>query len=89
MLAVDLINWAMFLAVWIALAQQISSSTSFCSTPGGGNLTTAPCNTIYAALAFAIVCWLLFSISCAMTIKQMMRENRRGGEKETNGEQNA
>lgn len=59
----DFINWGMFLAVWIALAQQISSDNSYCTAPDGGHLHTKPCNTIYSACALAVVNWILFTIS--------------------------
>jgi hypothetical protein len=53
----------MFLAVWVILAEQISCDTAVCTALGGGHLATHPRQTIYAALAFATVTWLLFAIS--------------------------
>src|SRR5947207_13918002 len=59
----EFLNWALFLAIWIVLAEQISCDSSFCSLPGGGHSTIDPCNTIYAALAFAVTGWVMFTVS--------------------------
>ena len=58
----------MFLAVCIVLAEQISCDNTVCAAPGGRHLNTYPCQTIYAALAFAITTWLLFGISIGLEL---------------------
>lgn len=59
----EFIDWCLLLAVWIALAQQISSHNTFCHAPHQGHLHIRPCNTIYGALALAVFGWILFTIS--------------------------
>lgn len=61
-LALEFINWGMFLAVWIALSVNIGQD-SYCSGPLGGHLHTRWCNSIYSALAFAIIDWILFTVT--------------------------
>lgn len=62
-LILDIISWGMFLAVWITLAIEISSDTSYCNPRGYGHLHTRGCNTLYSAFALAIVVWLLYTLS--------------------------
>lgn len=52
----------MFLAVWISISVNIGRHTQ-CATPSNGHDHSRPCDTIYTALAFAIVDWLLFSVT--------------------------
>jgi hypothetical protein len=66
-LALEFINWGMFFAVWIALAVNIGQNTQ-CVAPSGGHSHSRECNTIYTALAFAIIDWLLFSITFGMVV---------------------
>jgi hypothetical protein len=61
-LALEFINWALFLAIWISLSVNIGRDDQ-CTAPDGGHLHTKECNTIYTALAFAIVDWLLFTVT--------------------------
>ena len=61
-LVLEFINWAMFLAVWIAISANIGKHQE-CVAPSGGHDHSRPCNTAYTALAFAIVDWILFTIS--------------------------
>ena len=75
----------MFLAVWIVLAEQISRDNTVCAAPDGGHLTTQPCKTIYAALAFAIVTWLLFGISFGIGLHSIITRKNRGTEKSNAG----
>src|SRR5947207_9404630 len=77
-LVLEFINWGMFLAVWIALAEQISCNTSFCAAPGGGHLHTKQCKTIYSACALAIVSWILFTISFCIVAYQFACRNDAG-----------
>jgi len=65
-LTLEILNWFMFLAAWIALAEQISCDTAQCAAPGGGHLHIRPCDSIYAAFAFAIVEWILFTTSLVL-----------------------
>ena len=85
-LVLDFINWGMFLAVWIALAINISSTTSYCSIgPGGGHSDSTPCQTIYAAFAFAIVGWLFFTHTLTSTTQEILDKNeQRRDEKQAN-----
>ena len=71
----------MFLAVWIILAEQISCDDTVCAAPGGGHLTIQPCKTIYAALAFAIVTWLLYAISFGIELHYIITRKGRDTEK--------
>src|SRR5947207_12772410 len=64
----EFLNWALFLAILIVLEEQIFCDSSFCSLPGGGHSTIDPCNTIYAALAFAIAGWVMFTVSFGQAI---------------------
>jgi hypothetical protein len=61
-LALEFINWSLFLAVWIALSVNIGRHDQ-CVAPDGGHSKTRECKTIYSALAFAIVDWLLFTVT--------------------------
>jgi hypothetical protein len=63
-LALEFINWGMFLAIWIALSVNIGKHQD-CVAPDGGHSHLRECNTIYTALAFAIVDWILFSVTFA------------------------
>ena len=74
----------MFLTVSILLAEQISSDNTVCAAPGGQYLTTPPCQTIYAALACAIVTWVLFGISFSIDLHSIIR-NKRDTEKVSAG----
>lgn len=60
--AFDFINWSLFLAIWIALSVNIGKHQQ-CVSADGGHDHSRPCNSIYTALAFAIVDWLLFSVT--------------------------
>lgn len=74
--ALDLINWCMFIAVWIALAVNIGSKSNYCSVSieKGGHSGSVPCQTIYAALAFAILGWLLFTHSLTRTLQDILEK---------------
>ena len=61
-LALEFINWALFLAVWIAISVNIGRDDQ-CVDPDGSHSHSRECNTIYTALAFAIVDWLLFTVT--------------------------
>jgi hypothetical protein len=61
-LVLEFINWGLFLAIWIALSVNIGRNDQ-CVAPDGGHDHSRPCNTIYTALAFAIVDWLLFTVT--------------------------
>ena len=61
-LALEFINWGMFLAIWIALSANIGKHQE-CVAPNGGHSHSRPCNTIYTAIAFAILDWILFTIT--------------------------
>jgi hypothetical protein len=61
-LALEFINWGMFLAVWIAISANIGKHQE-CVAPTGGHSHARECNTIYSALAFAIVDWILFTVT--------------------------
>src|SRR5277367_4231565 len=63
-LALEFINWGMFLAIWIALSANIGKHQE-CVASDGGHSHARECNTIYTALAFAIVDWLLFTVTFA------------------------
>ena len=79
----EFVNMALFLAVWIALADNISCNTSYCRvTYRGSRSFIRPCQTIYAAFAFAIVEWLLFLATFAGAIRGVVRERKRAGTKE-------
>jgi hypothetical protein len=52
----------LFFAIWIALSVNIGRHNQ-CVAADGGHDHSRPCNTIYTALAFAIVDWLLFSFT--------------------------
>ena len=54
----------MYLAVWIALSVNIGKSQQ-CVDPDGGHSHVRACNTIYSAIAFAIVNWLLHTVTLA------------------------
>jgi hypothetical protein len=60
--ALEFINWSLFLAVWISISVNIGRHNQ-CVAPDGGHSQTRECKTIYSALAFAIVDWLLFTVS--------------------------
>ena len=63
-LALEFINWGMFLAIWIALSVNIGKHQE-CVAPDGGHSHVRECNTIYTALAFAIADWILFTVTFA------------------------
>jgi hypothetical protein len=55
-------NWALFFAVWIALSVNIGQK-DFCVNVDGTHSRSRECDTIYTALAFSIIEWLLFSVT--------------------------
>ena len=61
-LTLEFLNWSLFLAIWIALSVNIGRNDQ-CTAPDGGHSHSRECNTIYTALAFAIVEWLLFTVT--------------------------
>lgn len=71
------LTWAMFLAVWIALADNIGHDNfAYCRAgPGGGHIHTNPCNTLYAAFALSIFEWVLLSVSLAHGV-DLLRKGR-------------
>ena len=77
----DFLGWIMFLAVWIALAEQVSCDTARCAAPGGGHLHTKPCSAVYAALAFAVMEWILFTVSFIMVANNMWRNKEQNNTK--------
>ena len=73
----EFINWSVFLAVWISLAVDISSSTSFCRvSPGGGHSHIKACNTIYTVFAFSIFEWILFTVTFAGAVSGFSLEKQ-------------
>ena len=69
----------MFLGVWICLSVDMASNTSYCSIRKSGFRYPAPryttaCNTMYAAYAFALVEWILFTISFCYVSSIIIRE---------------
>ena len=84
-LALEFINWAMFFAVWIAIAVNIGKDQE-CVAPTGGHSHSRECNTIYTALAFAILDWILFSVTFGAVAYAVAtgRENVVVHEKNTN-----
>ena len=82
----EFINWAMFLAVWIALAENISCNTSYCRvTYQGPRSFIKPCQTIYAAFAFAIFAWLLYCWSFGAAVYALFTKEEARPEKEAPG----
>jgi hypothetical protein len=65
-LALEFINWGMFLAVWIALSVNIGKHQECAATLDSGHSHSRPCNTAYTAIAFAIVDWILFTVTFVM-----------------------
>jgi len=61
LILLQLANWAVFLALWIAIAVDISGDSSHCSVVSGEHSSDTPCQTMYAAFAFTIAGWVLFS----------------------------
>jgi hypothetical protein len=61
-LALEFINWALFLAVWIALSVDIGKHQE-CVVDSNGHSHSRPCDTAYTAIAFAIVDWILFTVT--------------------------
>jgi len=61
-LALEFTNWALFLAIWIAISVNIGRDNE-CRAPDGTHAHSRECNTIYTALAFAIADWVLFTAS--------------------------
>ena len=76
----------MFFAVWIALAVNISSKTSYCRvSPGGEHSDSTPCQTIYAAFAFAIAGWVFLTHTLTRTAQEILdRNEERMAEKQAN-----
>jgi hypothetical protein len=66
----EFINWALFLAVWVALADNIGKKT-FCADPSGGLSHVKECDTLYAAFAFAICEWILFTVTWLWVLKAL------------------
>jgi len=62
-LALEFINWGMFFAIWIALSVNIGKHDECAAFFNSGHSHSRPCNTIYTALAFAILDWILFTIT--------------------------
>jgi hypothetical protein len=91
-LILDFVNWSMFLAVWIALAANISSDTSYCGAGSGdGQNTSTPCQTIYAAFAFAIAGWIFFTHTLTRTTQEILdrKEEITRQKQVSHGDQNA
>lgn len=66
-LALEFINWSLFLAVWIAISVNIGKHQQ-CVAPAGGHDHSRPCNAAYTTLAFAIVDWILFTVSFFLVV---------------------
>src|SRR5579859_8057633 len=75
-LLLDFINSALFLAVWIVLAIEVSCNTARCSDPNGGHLHINPCNTLYGAFGLSIAVWILFTISLGFVSVAIRRERK-------------
>jgi hypothetical protein len=72
------LGWGMFLAAWMCLSVDIASDTSYCSVRESGHhypgpRYKTPCNTMYAAYAFALVEWMLFTVSLAYVVSSMIQ----------------
>lgn len=61
-LGIDFINWDLLLAAWVSISVNIGKLEN-CVAPTGGHDHSRSCNTIYSALAFTIVEWLLFTVT--------------------------
>jgi hypothetical protein len=55
-LVLEIFSWAMLLAAWIAVFVNVGKRTQ-CNI----DRRDRPCNSIYAASAFAIIDWMLFT----------------------------
>jgi len=86
-LALELINWGFFLAVWVSLSDDIGKHKD-CVARDGSHDHSTPCNTLYLALAFAIADWLLFSLTFFNVIRSVRRvkEDTQAIEIDTRGE---
>jgi hypothetical protein len=75
-LVLEFINWAMFFAVWIAISVNIGKDQE-CVAADGGHSHSRECRTIYSALAFAIINWILFTVTlgCVAYAVSTGREN--------------
>ena len=71
-LGLEFINFDLFLAAWISLASNIGKRQE-CAAPGGGHEHSTPCDTIYSALAFAILEWLLFAFTFFSVIRATLK----------------
>jgi hypothetical protein len=76
-LLLEFINWGLFLAVWIGLADAISCDTGHCADPSGGHLHINPCNTLYGAFGLSIAVWILFTLSLVFVSVAINREMRK------------
>jgi hypothetical protein len=61
-LFLEFINWSLFFAVWISLSVNIGQHAE-CTVNNSSHLHDRECNSIYTVIAFAIIDWLLFSVS--------------------------
>ena len=61
-LVIDSINCVMFLAVWVALAVEVSSDHTPCSGHGNGRGVNIACRTLDGALALSVAAWILFTV---------------------------
>jgi hypothetical protein len=73
----EITNWAMFFAAWIAISVNIGKKQA-CADVDGGHSHIRPCDTIYAAVAFAIVEWLLWSATLFGVFTGVSGTRRRG-----------
>jgi hypothetical protein len=70
----------MFLAAWIAISVNIGKK-QVCVDENGDHSHIRPCDTIYAAIAFAIVEWLLWSATLFGVFTGVSGRATRGGTK--------
>jgi hypothetical protein len=63
----EFLNWGMFLAVWISIAVNIGKHQWCEGSNGSGHEHNRPCNSAYTILAFAIVDWILFTVTFGLT----------------------
>jgi len=75
-LVIDCINCLMFLAVWVALAVEVSSDHTPCSGMRNVHGLNTACRTLDSALALSVVAWILFTVGVLNSSIRFARHNK-------------
>ena len=75
-LVIDSINCLMFLAVWVALAIEVSSDHTPCSGTRNLRRVNTACRTLDGAFALSVAAWVLFTVGVLNSAIRFARRNK-------------